>query len=553
MNAAARPKSASLVHPDLKNITDYEIMQLDGAEASRICKGLFQTPLVFYCQQGNEKMVRHLFTLEGFDPNRSDPLPALYLCVWWGALKEVRLLLNIAAVDVNIAEPSQGLTPLHAAASVDLVGIANELIKHPSIEVNKGAAHSETALWVACSKGRANVAALLLTVPGIGVNMLGNNESPLYAACSGNYPLIVALLVAHEHVDVNLASGENELVSPLFIACDLGYAKIAEMLLAHSNIDPNLGALEDGTTPLIVAALRGDFAIVKMLLNHPRTDANVVGGGITALLAAAGNGDETLYNMLLDRAGTDVNKAGADGETPGILIAATGWVAGLSALLAQKPFQVDGRHTQNGRTPLIEACVHNDADVAYRLLLGGADPNAQDNSGRTPLHEVCKTNPASIVRDMLLIAGASPDRLDDDLERPHNVFGGDLALEVDGHMRPSPLQIASSSGLCSLTRHLLVENRFPPNCFTFEELSKCLQVATAAHAQKRPNCLPVITSVTLGWHRQRHHLYPVPVRNAVEATLRVEERLKRVQHDFPIMPPELWLYILAFVRRVWWK
>lgn len=61
-----------------------------------------------------------------------------------------------------------------------------------------------------------------------------------------------------------------------------------------------------------------------------------------------------------------------------------------------------------GYTPLIEAAIVNDVEIARCLLDAGADPNAQDRIGGTPLHWAVENNNLELCK-LLLDRGANPN------------------------------------------------------------------------------------------------------------------------------------------------
>lgn len=130
---------------------------------------------------------------------------------------------------------------------------------------------------------------------------------------------------------------------------------------------------EEGNSPLTLAALSGDAAIVKVLLT---AGASAKSGA--ALSAAASLGDEQVAKVLI-RAGADPNHRAIDGELP------------LDAI-------ADGTLPKSLLGPLLEAgadlkksnlfnsvCGDGDIATAKKLLSRGADPDRRDELGRTGL------------------------------------------------------------------------------------------------------------------------------------------------------------------------
>ena len=95
--------------------------------------------------------------------------------------------------------------------------------------------------------------------------------------------------------------------------------EMVELLLQLPDIDPNFFSSLD-RTPLGLACLKDNTHIVRMLLNHPKTDLNIpiYGEHQPCLNVAAANGNLEICQMLLDRQVEDwvFNEGSRYGETP---------------------------------------------------------------------------------------------------------------------------------------------------------------------------------------------------------------------------------------------
>jgi ankyrin repeat protein len=122
---------------------------------------------------------------------------------------------------VNLkAEPAL-LNALHVGALTS----AEILIRHPKINVNVRNAHGETALMLACLKGHAALAKLLISKQA-DVNQPG--WTPLhYAATGGHIELIQMLLEESAYIDAESPNG----TTPLMMAARYGSAKATQLLI----------------------------------------------------------------------------------------------------------------------------------------------------------------------------------------------------------------------------------------------------------------------------------------------------------------------------------
>ena len=98
--------------------------------------------------------------------------------------------------------------------------------------------------------------------------------------------------------------------------------------------------------------------------------------GETALMIAIRRRDTPWMGFLLQN-GADPNLKDADGNTPLIVAAMTGFGAGVRVMLASKA-QVDGTNGK-GETALIKAVHMRDTASVQLLLQAGADPDRTDN------------------------------------------------------------------------------------------------------------------------------------------------------------------------------
>ena len=178
--------------------------------------------------------------------------------------------------------------------------------------------------------------------------------------------------------DASLAASRNEAgISVIALTVYAGHADLArEMAALRSNLD------------LFEAACLGDVARVRGILDaHPGAIDRHAPDGFSAIGFAAFFGHVSLLELLLDR--------GADFEAP-------------------------SANSMQAR-PLHSAAAYRDparATAMARLLLeAGADPNAQRRGGFTPLHEAVVTCNVELA-ELLLDHGANPHLSNDDGDSP---------------------------------------------------------------------------------------------------------------------------------------
>ncbi|KAN0068684.1 Ankyrin repeat-containing domain protein [Elaphomyces granulatus] len=250
---------------------------------------------------------------------------------------------------------------------------------------------------------------------------------------------IIELLLKVKGINPNFS---GDWFSPLLLAANKGNSAIVELLLANVDIDPNVRdplCAWLGATPLLYACLWGHVSVVRQLLARDNVDVNCMGfifnRYVTPLTAACINykklmeelveapvGDRRSYifQWEWDRAATTNIKRYPLLEISKILLEREDVDINLP----------DGK----GRTALFWACRHNCLELVDLLLeKDHIDPNVRDiKSGRTPLAEACRvgSNPA-IVRSLLLShRGVDPNAVDNNGVSPlahllRNRFYGD--------------------------------------------------------------------------------------------------------------------------------
>lgn len=142
-------------------------------------------------------------------------------------------------------------------------------------------------------------------------------------------------------------------------------------------------AMAAGRSDVADAAMRGDKAAIRTLIQQ-KADVNAPQpDGATAIHWAAYKSDKEMADMLI-RAGANVKVANREGSTPLWLASINGDAAMISALLAAGADA--NEHLPLGRTPLMAASRTGKVEAMKVLLDHGADVNAKETSrGTTPI------------------------------------------------------------------------------------------------------------------------------------------------------------------------
>lgn len=170
----------------------------------------------------------------------------------------------------------------------------------------------------------------------------------------------------------------------LLPAIEKGSADVVAILLARPSIDIN--ALDNGRSPLCLAASHGRSEIVKLLLS--RDDVQVDLSGVlarTPLMWAVGLGHQKVVELLLERLDVSVNLKDARDNTPLIAAIEMGESVIVALLLARDDININLPGCQ-GETPLGRAAFCGVETTATLLLArDDIDVNLSDGEGNTPL------------------------------------------------------------------------------------------------------------------------------------------------------------------------
>lgn len=434
------------------------------------------------------------------EPEDRSTSPLHAACVGGHTSSAVALIeagANIESLD------DDGDTALLACVLIEQPAIgAMEALIAAGADVNAQRKNGSTALLVACERGWPEPAKILLNA-GAKIDLPHNGgRSPLFVAlfkgnddivqlllrrgadtnlvdAEGDTPLLATMLVpppSIKNVELLLDSGADvdarrrNGCTSLFIACQKGYMDVARLLVARG-ASPVLASVS-GTTPLIIAAGRGNVEAVEMLLELKGVDPNAIDNdGDTALLSATmcPGLDVKVIELLLEH-GARLEATRTNGSSALHIACEKGHVQ-MTRMLLDRSASLTVLDS-DGDTPILSALLGSapNTEVVRLCLEGGASPDTARTNGATLLGISCSKGQLEIAR-LLLERGASLVAEDDDGDSPLIVSmlvsnpsedGSRLLVNAGADINVkrkngcSVLYIAAEKGMTSLVKLLMV-------------------------------------------------------------------------------------------------
>jgi len=205
------------------------------------------------------------------DPNQQDNvgLSPLHVAVLLHLPHFAALLLSHRAIDPNVRDFPSGLSPLHMAAREGQVEMLDLISCHPRMDPNLLDRAGRTALHLAAYPGNISCLALLLSIEGVQVNLLAEQEGEgvLHRACRGGALEEVELLLEEKSLDCDLEDSEGR--TGLMVAAMEGRIGVVKLILRakrfRGDIDVNKQD-KRGRSAVQLACSRGE--VVQLLIEE---------------------------------------------------------------------------------------------------------------------------------------------------------------------------------------------------------------------------------------------------------------------------------------------
>nr|XP_018910579.1 PREDICTED: uncharacterized protein LOC109039535 [Bemisia tabaci] len=393
------------------------------------CVAATETPLHIAAERGDADMVKLLLKYEPIINmrNTENGCTPLLLAVKKEHNTIVKMLLEKNA-DVNVPSTS-GLYPIHVAVRSKNEDVVNALLTRGSyynIEA-QGEKNYDYPLKMAHKLGNSKLITMLELVKKIfdaviendvyqvecciqaGAILNAKNASGTtilhYAVNNKNLKIVNSLL--SRGVDFTQATNKGNL--PLHLAVSLGDMKIIKTLLTNArkqnlikyNLMVNATTKEGLSTPLHVAAEKGNFDVVKLLIKSGAIFNRKNKDDDTPLEVAK---DEKIIEYLrsVETLFEDVSNEAEDlGEE-------------AASILASERSVMNARHASGGWTLMYWAISKDQTDLAKVLINYGADYFLVTNKGTSPLHIAASKGNLEVMKALLnRVKSDCPDKLID--------------------------------------------------------------------------------------------------------------------------------------------
>ncbi|KAM7542139.1 hypothetical protein Aperf_G00000018490 [Anoplocephala perfoliata] len=299
---------------------------------------------------------------------------ALTLACNGGFTDLARLLLERGADKEHRDKKSH--TPLHTAVYANQRAIVNLLLEFGADIEAQVERTKDTALSIACSHGRLEIAEDLLARGANKEHRNFSDYTPLSLAASGGFVDVIQLLLKNG-AEINSRTGSKLGISPLMLASMNGYTEAVKVLLENGS-DINAQIETNRNTALTLACFQGQADVVKLLVERKANIEHRAKTGLTPLMEAA-SGNHTKVGAILLSHGADVNSPPVQSSRDTALtIAADKGKAEFVKLLLDHKANVEAKN-KKGATSMWLACNGGHLEVVQKLIEKNADVNSQDH------------------------------------------------------------------------------------------------------------------------------------------------------------------------------
>ena len=289
----------------------------------------------------------YTFTLSNFPFNKLCMIVSLlHLAALHGWKDVVTNLVNMYNCNCECRD-NHGAAPLHYAAYSGSLPVVKYLITEQHCDPNSRGELCRTLLHYACNGGHMGTIMYLITEHSCDPTVTDDNgDMPIQMACVGGHLNVVKYLITEMKCNPKSRGALGRTLLHQTFDED-----IIKYLITEQDFDPTVTD-NNGSTPIHIACLGGQFNVVKYLITEMKCNPKSPGyGGRTPLHHACGNGHMDIIKYLITEQDCDPTVLDNEGMTPLHYASYFGHTSVVQWLLQDgrvDPFSVD----KFGRTPV---------------------------------------------------------------------------------------------------------------------------------------------------------------------------------------------------------
>lgn len=415
------PEWANAIDPDSKSTYFTKVCQFGDLELAKVMFSNYNVDINYTsseyeesvlhkaCILGDINMIEWLISVGANIECRSkNGRTSLMLASLYGHVPVIELLISLGA-DVNAISKS-GCTPLSLAASNSHVDAVEVLIKLGA-NINQLNEKQQNTLQVALLNFSSVDIIQLLIKSGTDVNHKDvDGDTALIFAVDKNDNIETISALTNDGVNINEVNnlGINALLQAVRKDCDIETLQLLlDLGLSIQSKD------NDGENVLMKST---SFETIEFLvqaganvMDRSKNGDNMLLYFLKKLVVDFFSEDVKTMELYINL-GIDVNERDNEGQTALMILSSEfddPVIEGVDRLI-KAGANIDAK-SNDGKTPLILACIHENYNLCARFIQAGADPNLYDNEGFSALLYTVQNND-KLATKLLISSGANANQ-----------------------------------------------------------------------------------------------------------------------------------------------
>ncbi|XP_072034633.1 uncharacterized protein [Amphiura filiformis] len=273
-----------------------------------------------------------------------------------------------------------------------------------------------TGIHIAAQNNNVNrISDLIRRGADVNVKSSLDGATPLHMSARYNHP-DAAMVLLQKGADVADALTNGQ--TPLHMCCRRGHLQVAVVLIQRGKSDLNSRDV-DKSTPLHQATLNGNIELVTYLVERGADIRALDVNNVSPMMQAAHCGFKDCVQYLLAmglHVGIPFQKYLSDKDNEGntaLHLAVGNRHIDVARALIERGAPVNCKKSTNGFTPLHQAAIIGEEQLAQMLIDKGAETEIHDNEQMTPLHRSAMYNRVDTIL-LLIRQGLYLDSKDED-------------------------------------------------------------------------------------------------------------------------------------------